>query len=264
MAAGVRQEHKAEDALLARIARYWSENLHDMAIATHDVGTREFFDELDEYHFDKQRHLERVIDYPSYAGKKLLDVGCGVGIDLMKFARAGAQVTGVDISQRAIELARTYFAYEGLQADLRVMDAEHLEFDGATFDAVYAHGVLPYTGDPQQLVDEVHRVLKPGGSAIFQVYHKRSWMYLLRRLAKFRLEHEGAPVFRIHTASEMGRLVGAFEQSEIIYERFPVKTRLHGGIKGALYNGLMVGGFNTIPRSLVRRFGWHIVAKVIR
>ena len=107
MAAGVRQQYKAKDALLERIARYWSENLHDMAIATHDVGTREFFDELDEYHFDKQRHLERVIDYSSFAGKKLLDVGCGVGIDLMKFARAGAQVTGIGISQRAIELARS-------------------------------------------------------------------------------------------------------------------------------------------------------------
>ena len=52
----------------------------------------------------------------------------------------------------------------------------------------------------------------------------------------------------------------ASREVRIVPERFPVKSRLHGGWKGAVYNGLFVGTFNALPRPLVRRFGWHLLA----
>ena len=177
------------------VTSYWDEHLHDLAVARHPIGTKQFFEDLTEYHFDKQRHLSRIIDYASYDGKELLDVGCGVGVDGVRFAEHGAHVTGVDISTRAIELARNNFDYAGLDADLRVMEGENLEFADHTFDAVYAHGILPYAKDFHRVAMEVHRVLKPGGEAIFQTYNRRSWLYLLWKSMKVSLEHEQARAF---------------------------------------------------------------------
>jgi len=144
------------------------------------------------------------------------------------------------------------------------MDGEQLEFGAGTFDTVYAHGVLPYTGDVQKMMREIHRVLKPGGEAILQLYNKRSWLYLLSKIMCVKLEHEDAPAFHTHTLGEFKALLTPFKKTQIIVERFPVKTRLHRGLKGFFYNFLFVGTFNAIPRPLVRRFGWHLLAKAIK
>jgi SAM-dependent methyltransferase len=246
------------------IREYWTENLHDMAIVRHSVGDKQFFDDLDEYHFDKQRHLAKVLDYTKYRGKDVLDLGCGVGVDLVRFAQAGAVATGVDISERVIHLAKKNFQYQGLAANLVVMDGEHLDFPENSFDFIYAHGILPYAQDEYQLVREIHRVLRPGAEALLQAYHKYSWMYLLRNAMKVRLEHERAPVFRVHTVGQIKEIIAPFKEARITYERFPVKTRLHSGLKGAMYNLFFVDAFNAIPRTLVRRFGWHIIVQAVK
>jgi len=77
---------------------------------------------------------------------------------------------------------------------------------------------------------------------------------------KVGLEHDDAPVLLKYSAGEFRRLLGRFSEVRIVPERFPVKSRLHHGWKGAIYNGLFVGTFNLLPRALVRRFGWHLLA----
>lgn len=252
------------ETLTDKVQEYWNRNIHDESIVRHPVGSREFFDDLKEYRFDKNRYLRKVVDFSGYGGKKLLEVGCGVGIDLVEFAKGGALVSGIDISERAVDLAKTNFDHHGLQADLRVMDGQHLGFDDNTFDVAYAHGVLPYTIDVAQIIQEIHRVLKPGGEAILQAYNRHSWFNLLSKVMRVELEHEDAPAFNIHTVSQIKVMSRAFENVRIIYERFPVRTRLHGGLKGALYNRFFVGSFNAIPRPMVRRFGWHIIVKAVK
>lgn len=224
------------------------------------MGSPGFFNDLDQYHFEKLHHLLRLVDFEGYGGKQVLEVGCGAGTDLIRFARGGASVTGVDISSSAIELARENFAQNGLRADLREADGEHLPFADDTFDLVYAHGVVQYTANAAALVAESRRVLKPGGRAIFQVYNRISWLNALSRLMKVPLEHEDAPVLRKYSTAEFRRLLRDFHDVRIVEERFPVKSRLHGGWKGALFNTVFVGAFNTLPRPLVRRFGWHLLA----
>jgi hypothetical protein len=103
-------------------------------------------------------------------------------------------------------------------------------------------------------------VLKRGSEAIFQVYNSRSWLNVLSRVMKVPLEHEDAPVLRKYTDSEFLALLDGFEAVRLEYERFPVTSRLHGGWKGSLYNTFFVGAFNALPRSFVRRFGWHLLA----
>src|SRR5574339_816974 len=118
----------------ADVRTYWNQHIHDLDISSAQPGTPEFFKDLDQYHFEKLHHLPRLIDFTTYRGKRVLDVGCGAGTDLVRFARAGATVTGVDISSAAIDLARQNFEQQGLEADLRVADGELLPCDSDTFD----------------------------------------------------------------------------------------------------------------------------------
>ncbi|MFN7914432.1 MAG: class I SAM-dependent methyltransferase [Vicinamibacterales bacterium] len=247
-------------ATVDEVRAYWEKHIHDLEITRHPVGSRGFFEDLDQYHFEKLHHLLRLVDFNGYRGKAVIEVGCGAAVDLARFARGGAVCTGVDLAQSAIELARANFEQQGLQADLRVANGEALPFPDNSFDLVYAHGVVQYTADPQALVNEVRRVLKPGGQAIFQVYNRISWLNALSKLMKVGLEHDDAPVLLKYSIGEFRQLVSGFAEVRIVPERFPVKSRLHGGWKGAVYNGLFVGTFNLLPRVLVERFGWHLLA----
>ena len=161
------------------IRRYWNERIHDLEMTTHPVGTREFFADLDDYRFDKLRYLPELVDFAGFRGQRLLEVGCGIGTDLARFAAGGAVVTGVDLSQTAIDLATKNFAGLGLSGDLRVGDGEALPFPDASFDVVYGHGVLQYAARPERVIAELHRVLVPGGRGIFMVYNRVSWLNAL-------------------------------------------------------------------------------------
>ena len=242
------------------VREYWNRHIHDLEITRHPVGSRGFFDDLDQYHFEKLHHLLRLVAFDGYRGRSVLEVGCGAGVDLARFAKGGAQVTGVDLSSSAIDLAGANFAQQGLEGRFDVADGERLPFPDDSFDLVFAHGVVQYTPNPQQLVEECHRVLKPGGEAVFQVYNRISWLNALSKLMKVPLEHDDAPVILKFSIGEFRRLVAIFREVTIVPERFPVASRLHGGWKGALYNTLFVGTFNALPRALVGRFGWHLLA----
>jgi len=247
-------------ATIDEVREYWNRHIHDLDITRHPVGSRGFFDDLDQYHFEKLHHLLGLVPFDGCRGKRVLEVGCGAGVDLARFAKGGAEVTGVDLAQSAIDLAKANFEQQGLHGEFFVANGEELPFDEGIFDLVFAHGVVQYTADPQRLVDECRRVLKPGGEAIFQVYNRVSWLNALSKLMKVGLEHDDAPVLLKFSIPEFRRLLKAFREVRVVPERFPVASRLHGGWKGAVYNGLFVGTFNALPRSLVRRFGWHLLA----
>jgi len=250
----------SQQNLLARITAYWDEHIHDLAISTHPVGSSDFFQQLDKYRYDKLSYLPYLVDFSSHRGKTMLEVGCGAGIDLVRFARAGVKVTGIDLSTTAIELASKNIRQNGLVADLQVMNGESMQFPDNSFDVVYAHGVLQYTADPNMMIAEIYRVLKPGGEFIVMVYNRISWLNLMRLITRVPLEHEDAPVLKKYSVGELKQFLKPFKTFRIIPERFPVKTELHSGWKARLFNDVFVGMFNLIPKPLVRPLGWHLMA----
>jgi ubiquinone/menaquinone biosynthesis C-methylase UbiE len=251
---------KLTDPLLIKIRDYWNEHIHDLEIATEPIGSVGFFDQLDEYRFDKLRYLPKLVDFNVYSGKTLLEIGCGVGIDLVRFAKGGAQVTGVDLAEVSVDLARKNFSQRGLNAELRVMNGEALEYEDDSFEVVYAHGVLQYTANANKMIAEIIRVLRPKGTAIMMVYNRNSWLNAMSKVMQVGLEHEDAPVLNKYSVSEFKHMLSPFAQFTVIPERFPVETKLHHGIKAALYNKGFVRLFNILPRSMVRPLGWHLMA----
>jgi SAM-dependent methyltransferase len=244
----------------ADVRRYWNRHIHDLEISQHLPGTTGFFADLDQYHFEKLHHLLRLVDFDAWRGRAVLDVGCGAGVEVVRFARAGARTFGVDLSEQAVGLTKLNVAQQHLRASLSVADGEALPFPDNSFDYIFAHGVVQYAATDARVVAECHRVLKRGGVVLFQVYNRISWLNLLSKVMKTPLEHDDAPVLKRYSIPEFRALVGRFATIDIVPERFPVRSRLHKGWKGTAFNTLFVGTFNALPRAWVRRFGWHLLA----
>ena len=246
--------------LLESVRDYWNGHVHDWKVARSKAGTKEFFEEIEAYRFDKLHYLPRLVDFNAYASQRVLDVGCGVGNDLSRFARGGAEVFGIDLAEHSIELARANFSQRSLQGQFEVMNGEQMRFPDNSFDLVYCHTVLHFTPHPQRMVDEIYRVLKPHGQAIIMTVNRRSWLNFLRKIMYVEIDHLDAPVFRQYTVREFRRLLSPFATVTVIPERFPVPTKVHAGIKARLYNILFVDLFNALPRRWVRGSGHHLMA----
>jgi SAM-dependent methyltransferase len=158
----------------------------------HELGTREFFDEVERYRYKEYAPwMPRVMEFEKFRGARLLEVGCGMGTDLLQFARGGARCTGIDLTPRSIEITRHRFKLYGADGDFMISDGEHLPFRSESFDVVYSNGVLHHTPDTAGSIREVHRVLRPGGVAKIMLYHRNSlnyWVEIVLRRGVLGLE----------------------------------------------------------------------------
>jgi SAM-dependent methyltransferase len=163
--------------LKERVRAFWQAHPCGTKFSDAEMGTPEFFDRVEAHRYAKEWHSPDAADFSGARGLSVLEIGCGLGTDGAQFAKAGAHYTGVDLTEAAIDLARRRFEISGLPGMFQVADAENLGFADASFDRVYAHGVLHHTPDTARAISEIHRVLKPDGQAIVMLYHRGSYNY---------------------------------------------------------------------------------------
>jgi ubiquinone/menaquinone biosynthesis C-methylase UbiE len=149
-----------------------------------EIGSREFFEHADQtfYQWNQPLHTPvgyfgKIFDYERYRGKRVLEVGCGMGCMAMNWAQHGALVTAVDLNPVAIQQTRKRFEVYGLQGDIREADGEQLPFADDTFDYAYSWGVLHHSPDTKTSVEHVLRVVKPGAEVGVMLYHRESFLY---------------------------------------------------------------------------------------
>lgn len=188
------------EQLKVKVREFWNENPCGTKFAQIEVGTREFFAAIEKHRYETEWHIPEMAEFHIWKGKKVLEVGCGLGTDAVQFARAGAEYTGIDLTPRSIELVQKRFQQENLLGSFQVADGENLPFPDNHFDLVYSHGVLHHTPNTQKAINEVHRVIKPGGKALIMLYHRNSYNYygnimFFRRLGAQVLKYSWGPSF---------------------------------------------------------------------
>jgi SAM-dependent methyltransferase len=189
---------------------------------------RGFFARVERDRYELEPYIRGFARFEEGRGKRVLEVGVGAGTDFVNWVRCGAVATGVDLTEHGIALTRERLALEGLDAELRVADAENLPFEDESFDIVYSYGVLHHSPDTPRAVREVHRVLKRGGVARLMVYHYPSWVCFMvwgvHSLAKGRVwesprrtvfDHLESPGTKVYTLAEARALVGDFTRAEV-------------------------------------------------
>ncbi|PIR77259.1 MAG: hypothetical protein COU30_03455 [Candidatus Magasanikbacteria bacterium CG10_big_fil_rev_8_21_14_0_10_38_6] len=196
--------------------------------------------------------LSSVIDYTALKGKKVLDIAVGTGWTTEQLVRAGADVTSIDLTPKAVELTQKRLALYGLaeKGNVMVADAQKLPFDDGTFDYVLAFGCLMHMPNTQQAIDEIYRVLKPCGRASAMMYYKHSlhwWYYIyfskgivrggLRKMTPQQLSNrytdgayeEGNQLTKFYSKKEIRELFKKFSSCDIAIEdtTTPVDTFPH-------------------------------------
>jgi len=210
------------------VRRYWNSQPCGTQFTKITPGSHNFFEEVTRFRYQTQPFMEELCKFKEFSGKKLLEIGCGLGTDLLQFAQNGALVTGVDLTENSVSLAKKRFELYGQQGEFMVSDAENLPFAENSFDVVYSFGVLHHTPNTQKSIDEVYRVLKPQGKIVIMLYHKHSihtWLgaplYFLYGLLKGK--HYGKedwiriydgvenPVGKAYTRSEIKKMFSRFK-----------------------------------------------------
>jgi SAM-dependent methyltransferase len=263
------QPERDPDQAIRRAAQLqWSRDpAGALSVDQTSLGTPESFAQVERNRYDEQPWMHETFDYDRFDGQRVLEIGVGLGTDHLQFARAGAHMTGIDLTPRCVELTQRRFEQEGLTSDLRVMDAERLDFPDGSFDAVYSFGVLHHAPSAERAFAEVRRVLRPGGVFLGALYNRWSvfiagvmyerarygeWRHesLAQRLS--RIEHSSADqasgaLVRLFSARELRRALetAGFEQVELTQRHFGMKLN------------------RQLPEQVVRvasrRAGWYLV-----
>jgi len=172
--------------LKERVREFWQTHPCGTKFADAQPGSRSFYELVEQHRYEKEWHIPAAAGFSEAKNLRVLEIGCGLGTDGAQFAKAGAEYTGIDLTEAAVDLARRRFELFNLPGAFRVADAERLDLPDNSFDVVYSHGVLHHTPDTAAAIKEIHRVLRPGGRAVVMLYHRNSYNYrvnisLLRR-----------------------------------------------------------------------------------
>ncbi len=253
---------------LRQVREYWDEYTANIQIQFTDkrLGTREYFDDIKIHHDRAYDLANQLIDLPSLKGKSVVELGCGIGLDALEYARHGAKVTGVDLSPVCIKLARKYFSYHNLEGTLELANAEALPFQNDAFDVAVARQILMFTPNAQAAVSEIYRVVKPGGKVVALLHNRYSWYAMLGRLTgtNFVAQAKDPPINSTHSIGQGRELFKEFSSVEVHLDKFPSQTSRRTGSLAKLYNGIFVPISRHIPSGIMRRAGWYIIITAIK
>ena len=268
-----------ESVRLDEVQAYWDARPCNVRHSTKPVGTRAYFDEVEARKYRVEPHIPSFADFARWKGKRVLEVGCGIGTDTINFARAGAEVTAVDLSPKSLEIARARADVFGLSDRIRFYCANAEELSTIVpverYDLVYSFGVIHHSPHPDRILAQLRSYLGPGGTLKLMVYHRHSWKVawivlgagrgkfwrLDQLVARYSEAQTGCPITYIYSRSEGRRLAESqgFRAWDIQVDHvFPYRIADY-----VQYRYVKEWYFRWMPASLFRRFeqlfGWHLL-----
>jgi 2-polyprenyl-3-methyl-5-hydroxy-6-metoxy-1,4-benzoquinol methylase len=259
------------------VREYWNARPCNIRHSPQPVGSREYFDEVEARKYFVEPHIPVFAEFPRWNGKRVLEIGCGIGTDTINFARAGARVTAVDLSEQSLALARRRADVFGLAEKITfaAADAERLSesIRPEPYDLVYSFGVIHHTPHPERVIKQVRaHFIRPDGEFKLMVYHRNSWKVLWILLGEgrgafWKLDElvarnseaqPGCPVTYTYAPASARKLLRGFRvESMFVDHIFPYRISDY-----VEYRYVKHWYFRILPkpvfRALERRFGWHL------
>ena len=267
------------DVEISRVRDYWDARPCNLRHSPAPVGTKDYFDQVEARKYFVEPHIPGFAEFERWRGKKVLEIGCGIGTDTINFARHGATVTTVDLSERSIELARKRAAVFGVERQIQFYggNAEELTqfVPVEAYDLIYSFGVIHHTPHPRKVLEQLKTYTRPGTIMKIMVYHRRSyrvaWIMLAEGrgqfwkladlVAKNSEAQTGCPVTYTYTRGEGRKLLElhGFHVTDVRVEHiFPYLIRDYVEYRYVkkLYFRLLPQG---LFRAFERQFGWHLL-----
>src|SRR5579872_1555909 len=159
------------------VRTYWNARPCNVRHSRAEKGTRQYFDEVEARKYRVEPHIPAFAQFERWKGKRVLEIGCGIGTDTINFARAGAHVTAVDLSEESLALARSRAAVFGVDVRFYRANAEELTsvVPIERYDLVYSFGVIHHTPHPRRVIEQIRHYMDAGSTLKIMVYHRHSW-----------------------------------------------------------------------------------------
>lgn len=261
-----------------QVRSFWERNPVAAAAIPAEPGSAAFFKDFDALReapeCEPWDYSDRIHGYTRARGKRVLDIGCGNGYVLVQYARHGAEVHGIDLTETAVTLSRRRFELAGLAGTFQRTDGDTIPYPDATFDIVCSMGVLHHIEDPRPMLAEMHRVLRPGGEIIMMMYHRHSWKYLVvhplkrlldpryrgKTLAEVLNMNDGpdCPLALVYSRSELRALLSRFEDIRFDCNQLSWKQLFLVPGLGAALSPLLPSCSDSF---FARHLGWNLYAR---
>jgi len=250
-----------------KIIEYWNRQPCNIKHGTSPVGTPEFYAEVSERRFRVEPHIREFAGFHLWQGKRVLEVGCGIGSDAEEFARHGAEYVGIDISDASLDVAKQRFEVLELDGEFYNRSAGDDLSDLGKFDLVYSYGVIHHFPDIDKTINNISEVLNPGGEFRFMVYAKNSWKYAMIQKGLDQFEAQsGCPYADAFTHNDIKNLLSSDKWTvERLRQSHCFMYNVEEYKKG---NYVLEPWFEAMPedvRDAVREYlGWHLLVKAKR
>jgi 2-polyprenyl-3-methyl-5-hydroxy-6-metoxy-1,4-benzoquinol methylase len=257
---------------IEKVRKFWDDRPCNVRHSSSPVGSRQYFDEVESKRYTVEYHIPFFADFPRWRGRRVLEVGCGIGTETINFARAGAHVTAVDLSSVSLDLVRKRAEVFELPVQFVEADAEHLsDYVPGRYDLVWSFGVIHHSPHPEAILGEMAKVTEPGATLKLMVYHRRSlkvarlvkgrWWKADQLIARQSEAQTGCPVTYTYTKRQITALVeaaGFAVESVQPAHIFPYRIkpyREHRLVKHWYWRVMPPSVF----RWLESRYGWHLL-----
>jgi len=248
---------------MEQIINYWNKQPCNIKHSSYEVGTRVYFEEVEKRKYFVESHIPTFAEFEKWKGKKVLEIGCGIGTDAVNFAKHGADYTGIELSNVSLELTKKRFDVFGLTGAFFNMDAQDLDTlsrVGRDFDLIYSFGVIHHSPNPQKIIDNCLQLLKPdGGMLKLMVYAENSWKKIMIDSGLDQYEAQSnCPVAYTYTNDQIYRMLHQFRNIDIWQTHiFPYKIpeyKQYVYKKEDWFEHMSEEMF----RGLEQRLGWHL------
>ena len=253
-----------ETANIEQVKQFWDHRPCNIKYSPRELGSKEYFDEVEAKKFFVEPHIIPFSEFPKWQGKKVLEIGCGLGTAAVNFARHGADYTGIELSEESLKLSKLRFDRYGLKGKFYQGNAEHISdyVPIENYDLVYSWGVIHHTPQPRKVINEIKRYLGPDSIMKIMVYAKNSWKNFMIEAEFDQPEAQyGCPIAFTYTRDEIStRLLDQdFEILSITQDHiFPYQIPEY---KQAIY--VKQPWFQAMPdeifKVLEKNLGWHLM-----
>jgi len=159
------------------IKKFWNNRPCNIRHSKKEIGTLEYFEEVTKRRYFVEPHIIQFADFDSWKGKKVLEIGCGIGTDSIMFAKAGADLTCVELSDKSIEICKKRFDAYGQKAKFYIGNAEELSsfVPVEEYDLIYSFGVIHHANNPEKIISEIGKYMSKDSLCRIMLYSKNSW-----------------------------------------------------------------------------------------